>query len=295
MTEEILTQNHPLESCLRTERFPHIWCVGCGLGVALGAFASSLLENKFDLDQMAVISGIGCTGRMAGYLKVDSFHTTHGRAIPFATGLHLANPKLKVVVFSGDGDIVGIGGNHFIHAARRNLDLTVICVNNFIYGMTGGQVAPTTPLGAHTTTTTYGNYEYSFNIPLLAAASGATYVARWTVLDIIKLRKSIQEALNKKGFSVIEVISPCPTLYGRLNRLATGVEMMKFLKEHSLFKREAKLEEAAITDGNQIVVGKFLDIEKPTYLEMYEKSVGGKIKQLKYEKILAGEESCPEC
>lgn len=295
MTEEILTQNHPLESCLRTERFPHIWCVGCGLGVALGAFASTLLENKFDLDKIAVISGIGCTGRMAGYLKVDSFHTTHGRAIPFATGLHLANPKLKVVVFSGDGDIVGIGGNHFIHAARRNLDIAVICVNNFIYGMTGGQVAPTTPLGAYTTTTTYGNYEYSFNIPLLAAASGATYVARWTVLDIIKLRKSIQEALNKKGFSVIEVISPCPALYGRLNRLSAGVEMMKFLKEHSVFKKEAKLEEAAITDGNQIVVGKFLDIEKPTYLEMYEKSVGVKIKQLKYEKILAGEESCPEC
>jgi 2-oxoglutarate ferredoxin oxidoreductase subunit beta len=263
--------------------------------VALGAFASTILENKFDLDKLAVISGIGCTGRMAGYLKVDSFHTTHGRAIPFATGLHLAKPEMKVVVFSGDGDIFGIGGNHFIHAARRNMNMTVICVNNFIYGMTGGQVAPTTPLGANTTTTTLGNFEYSFNIPLLAAAAGATYVARWTVLDIIKLRKSIQEALNKKGFSLIEIISPCPTLYGRLNRMAAGVEMMKFLKEHSVFKKDAKLEDAAITDGNQIITGKFLDIEKPTYLEMYESSVGAKIKQMKYEKMLAEEESCQEC
>ncbi|OGC76232.1 MAG: 2-oxoacid:ferredoxin oxidoreductase subunit beta [candidate division Zixibacteria bacterium RBG_16_50_21] len=295
MTEEVLTQVHPLEPALRTERLPHIWCVGCGLGVALGAFASTILENKFDLDKLAVISGIGCTGRMAGYLKVDSFHTTHGRAIPFATGLHLAKPEMKVVVFSGDGDIFGIGGNHFIHAARRNLNITVICVNNFIYGMTGGQVAPTTPLGANTTTTALGNYEYSFNIPLLAAAAGATYVARWTVLDIIKLRKSIQEALNKKGFSLIEIISPCPTLYGRLNRMAAGVEMMKFLKEHSVFKKDAKLEDAAITDGNQIITGKFLDLEKPTYLEMYESSVGAKIKQMKYEKMLAEEESCQEC
>jgi len=295
MSPEILSESHPLAGCLRTERLPHIWCVGCGLGISLGAFASVMLDNKFDLDQMAVVSGIGCTGRMAGYLKVDSFHTTHGRAIPFATGLHLAKPNMKVVVFSGDGDIVGIGGNHFIHAARRNLDITVICVNNFIYGMTGGQVAPTTPLGSNTTTTTYGNFEYSFNIPLLAAAAGATYVARWTVLDVVKLRKSILEAINKKGFSLIEVISPCPTLYGRLNRLAAGVEMMKFLKEHSVTKRDATLQDAAITDGNQIVVGKFLDIEKPTYLEMYEKRVGEKIRQLKYEKFLVEEESCPEC
>ncbi len=291
---EVLTENHPLSSCLRTERLPHIWCVGCGLGISLGAFASVLLDNKFDLDKIAVVSGIGCTGRMAGYLKVDSFHTTHGRAIPFATGLHLANPELKVVVFSGDGDIIGIGGNHFIHAARRNLNLTILLVNNFIYGMTGGQVAPTTPVGANTTTTTYGSFEYPFNIPLLAAAAGATYVARWTVLDVVKLRKSILEALNKKGFSLIEIISPCPTLYGRLNRLAAGVEMMKFLKEHSVTKREATLQDAAISDGEQIVLGKFLDIEKPTYLELYEKSVGAKIKQMKYEKMLAEEQACPE-
>jgi len=155
---------NPVEPFLRTDRMPHIWCPGCGIGTTVNCFARALVESKLPLDKVAVVSGIGCTGRVAGYVHLDSFHTTHGRAIPFATGLKLANPNLHVVVYSGDGDLIAIGGNHFIHAARRNVDITVICVNNFIYGMTGGQVAPTTPVGATATTSPPADFlSLSFN------------------------------------------------------------------------------------------------------------------------------------
>jgi len=227
-------EKHPLDAYLRMERLPHIWCPGCGLGLILNCFIRSLLKSGLDLDKVVVVSGIGCTGRAAGYIRLDSFHTTHGRAIPFATGLKLANPELKVVVFSGDGDLVAIGGNHFIHAARRNIDMTVVCVNNFIYGMTGGQLGPTTPLTARTTTTRLGNIEEPFNIPYLAAASGAVYVARWTTAQVRRLEKAITEALLKKGFSLVEVISPCPTYYGRMNKQATGLDMMKYYRDNSV-------------------------------------------------------------
>ena len=160
-----LQPHNPVEPFLRTERMPHIWCPGCGIGTTVNCFARALVESKLPLDKVAMVSGIGCTGRVAGYVHLDSFHTTHGRAIPFATGLKLANPDLNVVVYSGDGDLIAIGGNHFIHAARRNVDMTVICVNNFIYGMTGGQVAPTTPVGAVATTSPYGCFERPFNLP----------------------------------------------------------------------------------------------------------------------------------
>src|SRR5450631_4546087 len=159
---------NPVEKFLRSDRIPHIWCPGCGIGTTVNSFARALIDSKIDLGSLALVSGIGCTGRVAGYVKMDSFHTTHGRAIPFATGLKLANPKLKVVVYSGDGDLTAIGGNHFMHAARRNMDLMVVCVNNFTYGMTGGQVAPTTPLGAKQTTMPFGNFEAPLNLTFLA-------------------------------------------------------------------------------------------------------------------------------
>ena len=255
-------EGHPLDIYLRMERLPHIWCPGCGLGLILNCFIRSLLRSGLNLDKVAVVSGIGCTGRAAGYMKLDSFHTTHGRAIPFATGLKLANPGLKVVVFSGDGDLVSIGGNHLIHAARRNIDMTVVCVNNFIYGMTGGQLGPTTPLTARTTTTRMGNIEEPFNIPYLAAASGAVYVARWTTAHVTRLEKAITEALLKRGFSLVEVISPCPVYYGRMNKQATGLEQMKYYRDNSIIKPGINLTLVGIEFNGQIIVGKFVDIER---------------------------------
>ena len=184
MKDALNKEKQSIERYLRLDRLPHIWCPGCGIGPALGCFIRAIDRANIDPDTIAVVSGIGCSGRVAGYVKLDSFHTTHGRAIPFATGLSLGNPQLNVVVFSGDGDLVAIGGNHLIHAARRNIDMTVICINNFNYGMTGGQVGPTAPLEARTTTTPYGNFEPPFNLPYLVSASGASYGARWTVLHI---------------------------------------------------------------------------------------------------------------
>jgi 2-oxoglutarate ferredoxin oxidoreductase subunit beta len=261
---------HPMDKYLRPGRIPHIWCPGCGLGTVLTCYISALQNVGIDFDKTAIVSGIGCTGRAAGYLYVDSYHTTHGRPIPFATGLKLANPELIVTVFSGDGDLFAIGGNHFIHAARRNEDMNVICVNNYNYGMTGGQVGPTTPIDARTTTTPYGNFEHPFNLPYVAAASGAVYVARWTVLHVRRLINAMEEALNKKGFCFIEVISPCPTVYGRRNKIGDGLEELKFYKNHSIIKHGIDPKEADLDLGGDIIVGKFVDIEKPTFLEFYE-------------------------
>jgi 2-oxoglutarate ferredoxin oxidoreductase subunit beta len=264
--EESMPTN-PVESFLRTDRLPHIWCPGCGIGTTVNCFAHALETSGLDLDKVSIVSGIGCTGRVAGYVNLDSFHTTHGRAIPFATGLKLANPDLKVVVYSGDGDLVAIGGNHFIHAARRNVDMTVILINNGTYGMTGGQVAPTTPLTAIASTTPYGNFEQAFNLPFLAESCGAVYVARWTAYHVRHLTKSIKEALAKKGFSFIEVLAPCPTLYSRRNKLGDGLDMMNFYKERSEIKNGADTKSVALGFQEKIIVGKFVDIVRPTYTE----------------------------
>ena len=260
---EAKTDKHPLDAYLRVERLPHIWCPGCGMGLILNCFIRGLIKSGLDLDKVVVVSGIGCAGRVAGYIKLDSFHTTHGRAIPFATGLKLANPELKVVVFSGDGDLVAIGGNHFIHAARRNIDMTVVCVNNFIYGMTGGQLGPTTPLTTKTTTSSMGNIEKPINIPYLAVAGGAVYVARWTTAQVSQLERTMTEALLKKGFSLVEVISPCPTYYGRMNNWKGGREQMQYFRDNSVVKNGIDPKYADIDINGQIVVGKFVDIERP--------------------------------
>jgi len=253
-----------IEKYLRQDRLPHIWCSGCGIGPVAGCFLRAIDREEIDPDRIAVVSGIGCTGRVAGYVKLDSFHTTHGRAIPFATGLILANPELKVVVFSGDGDLVAIGGNHLIHAARRNIDMTVICVNNFNYGMTGGQVGPTAPLEARTTTTPYGNFESPFNLPYLVSASGASYVARWTVLHIRQLEKAIAEAMTKPGFSFIEVIAPCPVVYGRMNKEPKGLDSMYYYQEKSVIRNGADPKDAGLELNGPILVGKFVDVQRPT-------------------------------
>lgn len=265
-------QVHPKDEFLREERIPHIWCPGCGIGSAFSACITAMQKTGIDFDKFAVVSGIGCTGRVAGYLKIDSFHTTHGRAIPFATGLKLAKPELNVFVFSGEGDLFSIGGNHFIHAARRNIDLTVICVNNMNYGMTGGQVSATTPFGAKTTTTPQGNLESSLNLPSLAAVCGAVYVARWLSLDVRRLAQSFHEALLKPGFSFVEVIAPCPTAFGRRNRLGTPLEMIKLYKENSMIKNYAHLDETVIEKGKKMVLGKFVDTERPTFSDWLSKT-----------------------
>lgn len=262
---------HPLSKYLREAMMPHIWCSGCGNGIILNCFVQAVDELKIDLKKLVVVSGIGCIGRAAGYVNTNSFHTTHGRPIAFATGVKLANPDLEVVVISGDGDLFAIGGNHFIHAARRNIGIKVICANNFNYGMTGGQQGPTTLLEAFTTTTPYGNIEHPFNLVHLAAASGATYVARWTTLHVRRLTQSIKKILQKEGFSFIEVISPCPEIFGRRNKMRTGLQMMEWFKKASIVEHFSEPAKAEITP-ERMVVGEFVDTEKPCYEKLlYEK------------------------
>jgi 2-oxoglutarate ferredoxin oxidoreductase subunit beta len=268
----IETIEHPYDRFLRDDRLPWIFCSGCGIGSVINSFVHALQETQLDRDKCVVVSGIGCTGRASGYLNLDGFHTTHGRAIPFASGLKIENPELNVTVFSGDGDLFAIGGNHIIHAARRNIDMTVICVNNSNYGMTGGQAAPTTPEGSWTTTTPYGAYEPPFNLVYLMASAGAVYVARWTTLDIRRLTDSIAEAMVKPGFKFIEVISQCPTTFGRRNQYRTGLDMLKYFEKSAKIKHGIDTKEAPYVVGEPFYVGKFVNIEgKPTYIDMLAK------------------------
>lgn len=252
------------------ERFPHILCPGCGIGTAMNTVVRALIETGVSQDELCVVSGIGCSSRISGYVDCDTFHTLHGRALPAASGVKLARPNLKVVVFGGDGDMLAIGGNHFIHAARRNLDMTVICVNNLTYGMTGGQLTPTTPEEAIASTSPYGNFEHPFNLPYLAESCGAVYVARWTTYHVTQMKKAMKEALLKKGFSFVEVISPCPTLYGRRNRIGDSLDEMKTYKTRSVIKNGADTKEVDLGMTGPIVVGKFVDRERTTYQDAME-------------------------
>jgi len=261
---------NPVEKYLRMDRIPHIWCPGCGIGTTVNCFVRAIERGKVDLEKLAIVSGIGCSGRVAGYLNFDSFHTTHGRAIPFATGLKLANPELKVVVYSGEGDLIAIGGNHFMHAARRNIDLTVICINNFNYAMTGGQVSPTTPVDAVGTTAPFGVCERPFNLPFLAESCGAVYVARWTTNHVRQTAKAMAEAMNKKGFSFVEVLSPCPTLYERRNRLGSGLDRMLWFKENTVIEHGADTRTCDIEFQKKIICGKFVDVERPSLVDQME-------------------------
>ena len=271
---------HPLAKYLREAMMPHIWCSGCGNGIILNCFVHAIDELQMDLNKLVVVSGIGCIGRAAGYVNTNSFHTTHGRPIAFATGVKLANPELEVVIISGDGDLFAIGGNHFIHAARRNIGIKVICANNFNYGMTGGQQGPTTPIEALTTTTPYGNIEHPFNLVHLAAASGATYVARWTTLHVRKLTQSIKKLLQKECFGFIEVVSPCPEIFGRYNKMRTGLEMMEWFRKVSMVENFSDPAKAEITP-ERIVVGEFVDTAKVSY----EKLIHEKIAEINEKKM----------
>ena len=254
---------------LRTENMPHIWCDGCGNGIVLKSLLRVINKLGWDKNDIALVSGIGCASRTPGYVDFNTLHTTHGRALAFATGLKIANPKLHVIVVSGDGDATAIGGNHFIHAARRNIDITMIIFNNMIYGMTGGQVSPTTPAGKMATTAPYGNPDPPFDISRLAAAAGASYVARSTVFHYARLDKYIEQALTRKGFAVVEVLTPCPTSYGRMNKEGNGAAMLLYQKENtvSLAKASGMSPEEL---RNKLVVGVFVDRQQPDYQSHYE-------------------------
>ena len=216
------------------KKFPHLWCPGCGLGIILQAVIRSFHRLGYSKDELVLVSGIGCTGRIPVYVDCNTLHTTHGRALTFATGIKLARPELKVVVFMGDGDALAIGGNHFIHAARRDIDLTAVVVNNAIYGMTGGQVSPTTPGGMRSTTTPEGSFGRPFDICDLACAAGATYVARSTAANSRHMQKMLRQGLDHKGFSMIEIVSNCHTTYGRMNRLGTHLDMLGDYRERTV-------------------------------------------------------------
>ena len=263
---------HPALKYMRQDRLPHIFCSGCGNGIVINCFLKAIEELNIKPEDYIAVSGIGCSSRIPGYLYCDSLHTTHGRPIAFATGIKIARPDKHVVVFTGDGDLAAIGGNHFIHGCRRNIDLTVICINNNIYGMTGGQVSPTTPYGKKATTAPYGCIESAMDLCKMATAAGASYVARWTTAHPIQLVRSIKKGIQKKGFAFIEVVSQCPTYYGRFNISRKPSDMIKFLKENSIHINKAKNMSEEELNG-KIVVGEFLDIEKPEFVEELHKLI----------------------
>jgi len=250
--------------------FPHIWCPGCGNGILLGALIRAIDRSGLEKNDVALVSGIGCSGRITVYVDLNTVHVTHGRALTFATGMKLANDALNVIVVMGDGDATAIGGNHFIHAARRNMDLTAIIVNNQIYGMTGGQCSPTTPYGSKTTTTPYGHIENTFSISDLAIAAGAAFVGRGTVFHAKLLDRLIKKAILKPGFSVVEVISNCPTQFGRRNAMGSPVIMQQWLRDHAVTLEKARgMTTEALED--RFTIGVLADVEKPVYSEEYKK------------------------
>lgn len=255
-----------------TKKFPNVWCAGCGIGIVMGALIRAIDRIGLEKDDIALVSGIGCTGRMPVYMDFNTIHTTHGRALAFATGLKIARPAMKVITIMGDGDALAIGGNHFIHAARRNIGITAIVVDNAIYGMTGGQYSPTTPIHGRASTAPYGNIEPPMPICELAIAAGATYVARSTVYHAIELDRYIEQAIRKNGFSLVEAVSYCHTTYGRMNKLGSPTDMMRQLKENSVSLNA--VEKLSLQEREtKIIRGVLCDIEKPEYTQLYEQLI----------------------
>jgi len=261
-----------IKKCLRVNKLPHIWCPGCGHGILMRAVAQAIENKGLDKDKVCIVSGIGCSSRAAGYMDYNTLHTAHGRALAFATGIKLAKPELHVIVISGDGDATAIGGNHFIHAARRNIGITCIVFNNSIYGMTGGQYSPLTPVNDLATTAPYGNIERAFDLMKLADACGATYAARVTTYHVRESIKLIEKALSNKGFSLIEGISECPTYYGRKNKKGTAVQIMEWVRDNSIDIKKAKAEgmTAEYLKG-KLIIGEFKNVVEPEYTEEYQK------------------------
>ncbi len=265
-----MRSNIDVHQYLRHEKkFPLIWCAGCGNGIVLGAILRAVHGLGLEKDKVSMVSGIGCSGRTSTYVDFNTLHTTHGRALTYATGLKFARPELEVLVVMGDGDALAIGGNHFIHAARRNIDLTAFIYNNSIYGMTGGQVSPTTPFGKIASTSPLGNCENSFDIMKMAEAAGASFAARATTYDADTLEDITIQAIKKEGFSVVEVITPCPTIYGRYNRLGNAVEMLRTQQQQTINIEDARKLPQEEIEG-KIITGVFVDVDKPEYCTEYE-------------------------
>ena len=254
---------------MRPEHLPQIWCPGCGNGIIMRDVAQAIENLGLSRNQTVIVSGIGCSSRAAGYMDFNTIHTTHGRAIAFATGIKLANPELEIIVIAGDGDISAIGGNHLIHAARRNIGLTVVVMNNSTYGMTGGQYSPTTPTNAYGTTAPYGNLDRSFDIAGLAYGAGASYAARGSAYHVQQTIALIQDGIRNKGFSIIDVASICPTYYGRKNKKGGAVEMMKWQRDHAVtVEQAAKMDPEQLKD--KLVIGLLHHVQYPEFTYKYD-------------------------
>ncbi|MGE4317653.1 MAG: 2-oxoacid:ferredoxin oxidoreductase subunit beta [Deferribacterales bacterium] len=258
---------------LRAGKIPHIWCPGCGYGIIMKSMIRAIDALGWEKDDIAISSGIGCASRLPGYVDFNTLHTTHGRSLAFATGVKVANPKLKVIAMGGDGDMTAIGGNHFIHACRRNIDITCFVFNNYIYGMTGGQYSPTTPKGARATTAPYGNADNQFDIAQLAIGAGATFVARTTTYHAVPMEKLMKQAFEHKGFSVVEIIAGCPTGYGRKNKLASPAGMIEWQKDHSVAIAQWE-KMTAEEKADKFPIGVLHETSRPEYVEAYDANVG---------------------
>ena len=261
-----------IKNNLRVDKLPHIWCPGCGHGILMRAVAQAIENKGLDKTKVCIVSGIGCSSRAAGYMNFNTLHTTHGRALAFATGIKLANPALHVIVISGDGDATAIGGNHFIHAARRNIGITTIVFNNSIYGMTGGQYSPLTPINDLATTAPYGNIERPFDLIKLADAAGATFLARITTYHVREAVKLIEKGLANKGFSLIEGVSACPTYYGRKNKKGSAVDILNWTKDNAVDIKKAKADNMTAEElRGKLLIGEFKNVCEPEYTEEYQK------------------------
>jgi 2-oxoglutarate ferredoxin oxidoreductase subunit beta len=251
------------------KKFPHVWCAGCSNGIVLGSLVRAIAELKLPKDNVTMASGIGCSSRLPTYVDFNTCHSLHGRAIAFATGIKFFKPEQNVIVVTGDGDATAIGGNHFIHACRRNIDMTILVLNNNIYGMTGGQHSPTTPLGGITTTTPHVNIDPVFDICQLAIGSGATFVARTTAYHSIECQNIIKEAILHKGVSVVEIVSTCPVIYGKLNKKGNATQMLQWQKENSMSIKDAEKAAPDQKEG-KIIRGVLHKVVQPEYCERYQ-------------------------
>jgi 2-oxoglutarate ferredoxin oxidoreductase subunit beta len=263
-----------IQKYFRNDKLPHIWCAGCGNGIVLGALVRALDKIGCDQNNTVIVSGIGCSSRASGYLDFNTLHTTHGRALAFATGIKFARPEIKVIVLMGDGDAAAIGGNHFIHAARRNIDLTAIIFNNSIYGMTGGQYSPLTPQNSRASTASRGTMERPFDMTELARVAGATYTARATTYHVNLLSKLICDGANHKGFSFIEAVTACPVAFGRRNKMGSPYDMLMWQKEHGVPVQKAEKLTPEELQG-KFVIGELYRTEAPEFTETYQRLIEG--------------------